>query len=327
MTKYVKQIATAFLCFLFVVALNFFLPRLLPGDPVAYLTGFDESEISKAQYDYYYNALHLGDGTAKQFGYYLKSLFDGSLGYSYKHEATVASLIGERLSASLQITLPAVLISLLLGLVRGLNCAYKKGGLSDKISSVALIVLNAVPSFAIALILIITLCFQGRLFPYMGLSSPDVTKGGIEFFADRIYHLILPILTVVLSSLPSRFMLVRNTAAKFADDKSVLYAKERGLSDRKIKYGYVFRNTAQSYIAAAGIGVGSCIGGAVVVENVFSVNGVGSLLTSAVYTLDYPLMQGVLFITVSAIVACVIFSDFICILIDPRSRKKGGKNE
>lgn len=326
MKKYVKQIITALVCFLFVVALDFFLPRLLPGDPVAYLTGFEEDEISEAQYDYYYSALHLGDSTAAQFGYYIKSLFDGTQGYSYKNDCTVSSLITERLPYSLQITLPATIISLLLGLIWGLNCGCKRSGAADKASGTFMIILNAVPSFAIALVLVIVLCFNLRLFPYMGLSSPDVTRGGAEFFIDRVYHLVLPILTVVLSSLPSRFMLVRNVAARFVDDKSVLYARERGLSERKIKFGYVFKNVAQPYIAAAGVSLGACIGGSVVVENVFSINGVGSLLLSAVYTLDYPLMQGVLFVTVSAIIAAVIISDIVCILIDPRVRK-GGKNE
>lgn len=321
MKKYLKHIITAFVCFLFIVVLNFALPRLLPGNPIAYLTGFDEEEMSSDLYNYYYHALHLDKNIFVQFGFYLKSLFDGTLGYSYKKERVVSAIISERIGVSLQITIPAVLISLIIGLFWGVHSGYKKDSSFDKISTTSLIVENSIPSFAIALVLIITLCFQTQLFPYSGLNSVDVKIGTIQYFFDRIYHLILPILTIVLATLPSRYLLVRNTTAQFADDKSVLYAKQRGLSDRKIKYDYMLKNTIQPYISMIGTSIGSCIGGNIIVENIFSINGVGGLLNSAIYTLDYPLMQGILFVTSFFMIICVILSDLICIIIDPKIKK------
>ncbi len=85
----------ALVCFLLVVVLNFFLPRLLPGNPVAYLTGFSEQDVTPAQVAFYEDALHLNKPLAAQFGYYLRSLLDGTLGYSYKKDAAVSALIGE----------------------------------------------------------------------------------------------------------------------------------------------------------------------------------------------------------------------------------------
>ena len=84
-------------CFLLVVVLNFFLPRLLPGNPVAYLTGFSEQDMTPAQVAFYEDALHLNKPLAMQFGYYLRSLLDGTLGYSYKKDAAVSALIGEKI--------------------------------------------------------------------------------------------------------------------------------------------------------------------------------------------------------------------------------------
>lgn len=94
MKKYRKNLILALVCFLIVIVLNFFLPRLLPGNPIAYLTGFSEEDMTPAQVAYYRQALHLDKPVFVQFGYYLRSLADGTLGYSYKKEATVSTLIG-----------------------------------------------------------------------------------------------------------------------------------------------------------------------------------------------------------------------------------------
>lgn len=322
MKKYLKHILIALICFLLIVVINFALPRLLPGNPIGYLTGFEEEGMSQEKYNFYYHALHLNENIFVQFKYYLISLFDGSLGYSFKKETVVSSLIGERIGYSLQITLPAIIISIILGLIWGINCGYKKNKRLDKVSTPLLIIQNAIPSFMIALILVIVCCFKNKWFQYMGLTSGDYIEGTSAYFWDRIYHLILPITTLVVASLPARFLLVRNISAKFADDKSILYAKQRGLNDTKIKYKYLLPNIAQPFITMVGASIGSCVGGSIIVENVFSINGVGNLLNEAVYTLDYPLMQGLLFVTTFIMIICVILSDIFCIIIDPRVRKE-----
>ena len=135
MKKYRKNLILALVCFLIVIVLNFFLPRLLPGNPIAYLTGFSEEDMTPAQAAYYRQALHLDEPVFAQFGHYLRSLFDGTLGYSYKKETTVSALIGQRLGYTLQITLPAVVLSTALGLLWGLHCGYKKGSVLDKLST------------------------------------------------------------------------------------------------------------------------------------------------------------------------------------------------
>lgn len=322
MKKYLKHILTAFICFLFILILNFALPRLLPGSPIGYLTGFEEEGMSKEKYEFYYHALHLDENIFKQFLYYLKSIFDGTLGYSYKKEEVVATLIKSVLSNSLQIMLPATIISLSLGLILGLRFGYKKDKLGDKLSTTLFIIQNTMPSFMIGLCLIILFCFKNRWFPYVGITSGSYLKGTFAYFKDKIYHLVLPITTLVLATFPARYLLVRNMAAKFSDDKSILYAKERGLNDITIRWKYLFLNIIYPFITMCGLSIGTCIGGSIVVENIFSINGVGSLLNQAIYTLDYPLMQGILFITTTSMIIMVILSDLICIILDPKIRKE-----
>ena len=324
MKKYGKNLILALVCFLIVVALNFFLPRLLPGNPIAYLTGFSEEDMTPAQVTYYRQALHLDKPVSVQFGYYLRSLLDGTLGYSYKKEAAVSALIGQRLGYTLQITLPAVFLSTLLGLLWGLHCGYRKGSTFEKLSTTFQIIVNTMPTFLIALVLMILFCFRQRWFPYTGLNSAGAVPGTIGYLRDRVHHLILPILTLTIASAPSRYLLMRNTVSQVTEEKYVLYAKERGLSDRKIKFGYILKNVAQPFITMVGMSVSTCIGGSLVVENIFSIGGMGELLSDAVYTLDYPLMQGILFVTTAIMTISIVATDLICILIDPKVRLGGG---
>ena len=323
MKKYGKNLILALVCFLIVVALNFFLPRLLPGNPIAYLTGFSEEDMTPAQVAYYRQALHLDKPVSVQFGYYLRSLLDGTLGYSYKKEAAVSALIDQRLGYTLQITLPAVFLSTLLGLLWGLHCGYRKGSTFEKLSTTVQIIVNTMPTFLIALVLMILFCFRQRWFPYTGLNSAGAVPGTIGYLRDRVHHLILPVLTLTIASAPSRYLLMRNTVSQVTEEKYVLYAKERGLSDRKIKFGYILKNIAQPFITMVGMSVSTCIGGSLVVENIFSIGGMGELLSDAVYTLDYPLMQGILFVTTAIMTISIVATDLVCILIDPKVRLGG----
>ena len=323
MKKYGKNLILALVCFLIVVALNFFLPRLLPGNPIAYLTGFSEEDMTPAQVTYYRQALHLDKSVSVQFGYYLRSLLDGTLGYSYKKEAAVSALIDQRLGYTLQITLPAVFLSTLLGLLWGLHCGYRKGSTFEKLSTTVQIIVNTMPTFLIALVLMILFCFRQRWFPYTGLNSAGAVPGTIGYLRDRVHHLILPVLTLTIASAPSRYLLMRNTVSQVTEEKYVLFAKERGLSDRKIKFGYILKNVAQPFITMAGMSVSTCIGGSLVVENIFSIGGMGELLSDAVYTLDYPLMQGILFVTTAIMTISIVATDLVCILIDPKVRLGG----
>ena len=235
MKDYRKNMRLALVCFLLVVVLNFFLPRLLPGNPVAYLTGFSEQDMTPAQVAFYEDALHLNKSLPVQFGYYLRSLLNGTLGYSYKKDAAVSALIGEKIGYTLQITVPAVLLSAGIGLLWGLRCGYKKDSLADRLSTTVLIILNAVPTFLIGLGLMIVFCFQNRWLPYTGLNSPEAVRGTAGYVWDRVLHLLLPVGTLTLAALPSRYLLVRNMAASASDGKDILYAKQRGLPDRVIR--------------------------------------------------------------------------------------------
>ena len=108
-----------------------------------------------------------------------------------------------------------------------------------------------------------------------------------------------------------------------SDGKDILYAKQRGLPDSVIRRDYLLRSIAQPFLTMLGMSVSLCVGGSVVIEKIFSIGGMGSLLTEAVYTLDYPLMQGILFVTTCIMVLAILLTDFLCLLLDPKRRLEG----
>ena len=138
-----------------------------------------------------------------------------------------------------------------------------------------------------------------------------------------IAKIICAAMALTLAALPSRYLLVRNMAAEASDGKDILYAKQRGLSDSAIRREYLLLSIVQPFLTMLGMSVSLCVGGSVVIEKIFSIGGMGSLLTEAVYTLDYPLMQGILFVTTCIMVLSILLTDFLCLLLDPKRRLEG----
>lgn len=309
------SVKRALFCFVLIIIINFLLPRMMKGNPISYLTGLDE-ELTSVQIEYYEKALHLDESLFKQFLYYLKSIFDGTLGYSFQKNSTVSTLIFERLKVTLLLVLPSAIIATIIGLSFGLKAGFE-GPKTDKVLTPIMIIINSFPLFLISLLLILFFAFDLKLLPYSGLASTKNSN-----FLDLVRHLILPISTITIGLLPSRYLLVRNMTQKIAKSRCILYQRERGLGNNKIRYFYILPELLTTFLTNVGLSIGSGIAGSVVVESIFSINGMGRLLTQAVYTLDYPLMYGILFVTSLAMLISIIIVDILSFLLDPRQRRK-----
>ena len=322
MKKYLRHILIALTAFLAILVVNFALPRMLPGDPVFLLTGFDSEVLSQELYDSYYTALGLDQPLSRQFADYLADVFGGGLGFSYRLNSDIASLIGERLPATLQIVLPALIISTLLAMGAGLAAARKPRGITDTVMTTGAALLGAVPTFLAGMILVVVFSFGLGWLPYGNLSSPGMDVGTIEGLFDRIAHLILPIATLVLATTPPKFMMLRAGAEKASEEKYVLYARSRGVEGTRLSFRHVFPNVGQPFLAMTGLNFGAMLGGSVVVETVFSVNGMGLLVSQAVSDLDYPVLQGCLTVISAFILGVTVLTDLLLLLADPAARRK-----
>ena len=316
--KLLREILIIFVSFLVILLFNFLLPRLLPGDPVSNLIGIDLEYIPKEQYDFYYKSLGLDKNIFEQFFIYLGSLFNGTLGYSYQYNSNVSNLIGEYLPATLQITLPAFLISSIIALSLGLYLAYKKNTPKDRIVMGLTIGINSFPSFLIGILLLIIFAFSLNWFPTNGLSSYSTNIP----FLDRLWHLVLPVTALVLVLTPSKVLQVRNSASEEMKEKYVLYLKTSGVKYHTLMYKHVLSNSFQPYLTMIGLTFASSFSGSIIIENIFSIKGMGYLLVKAIRDLDYPTIQGCLFVTSLILLGSILLIDLLCYFLDPKLRRK-----
>ena len=322
----IRRIISSIICLFVVILINFFLPRIMPGNPVLMLTGQDESSMSDEKMKEYETKLGLDKPLWQQFGDYLSGLIQGDLGFSYHNNDSVSNLLKKRISSTLMIAIPALILSSLLALVLGIIMGYRKNTRLDSGVTTGFIILDAVPTFLLAMMLVTVFSFQLDIFPLGGLTSTNTPSGGFLSFWDHVWHLILPVLTVTLVSPPNKYLLIRNSVAVAKEEKYVIYAKARGLSINRIRFIHIFKNVCQSFIAMVGLNLGFLISGSMITEVIFSINGMGSLIYDAAVFRDYPTLQGCFFFIALLVIVGNILTDIICILVDPRQRF-GANNE
>jgi len=293
----------------------------MPGDPLGHLIGADENTtISKEQYDEYYVRLGLDKSMGEQFLDYVDDVFHGRLGYSIHYGRDVGDVIGEKIPRTLQIALPAWIISALLAFWLGTLAGYKRHKPFDGIMTGAMVTADTVPTFLMAMVLLIVFAYELKLLPLGSLNSPIIPDNPLGAFADRLQHLILPVATIVLASTPKKYIMMRNVTAKAVDEKYIVYARARGLSQSAVLCRHVFPNVGQPFISMLGTSFGKILSGSIVVEMIFSIDGMGMLVNRAIGDMDYPMLQASLMIIAFSVVISNLIADIICLLIDPKQR-------
>ncbi len=315
-----KKLVISLLCLVFITLFNFALPRLMPGDTVLMLVGMDEEMVSDAEYAHYAERLGVNDPLPVQFWRYLKGILTGDLGYSYHHNAPISELIAARLPNTLQITLPAILLSSAAAMVLGCLMGMRRGSPVERGVTGLQILADALPSFLLGLLLLALFAFRLGWLPMGALSSVRPPQGALAAFWDRVLHLILPVTTLVIGSTPAKYLMVCNMVARQKDEKYVLYARSRGLSDARIAFGHIFPNICQPFLTMIGMNIGFIVSGSLVIENIFSIKGMGALISTAITARDYPVLQGCLFVSALVIVAANLLTDLVCVAVDPKVR-------
>ena len=255
----------------------------------------------------------------------MSSLFHGYLGVSfYYYPATVVSIIGSHLPWTLFLLGTATIISVFVGVSIATYIGWRLGGKSDSIISSIAISLGSLPFFWLGLIFQIVfglmIVINGHhLFPIAHAFSADVYPGlTFSFISSVLWHSTLPLITLVLISFPGFTLLMRNTISTIINDDYVQMARAKGLRTWRIKKMYVNRNARLPIATSVALAFGSIVGGAFLVEVVFSYPGIGYMLYEAVTTSDFPLIDGIfLIITITVIIANFIV-DLLYAFLDPR---------
>lgn len=313
-----KSLIFSIVALVAIFVVNFFLPRLMPGDPLGNLIGADEGVMTKEEYDALYHEMGLDLPLGKQFKNYVSALFKGDWGYSYHRGADVGSIIVKNIPRTLQITLPAWILSAVLACWLGLVAGNAKSKIKDVTISGGMMIVDAVPTFLFAIILLILFAFQWDILPSGGLNSPNPDNVAV----DRLQHLILPVLTLVIVSTPKKYLLVRNQSASIQEEPYMTCARAKGLSNARLEFVHAFPNISTAFISMLGTSFGHMIAGSIVIEKVFSIDGVGMLVNRAISDKDFPMLQGALFVIAISVIASNFIADVIASLCEPRQRRQ-----
>ena len=312
-----RRATQALLVVLAVSLMNFALVRLAPGDPAAVLAG-----QSGAADEQYLNDLREEFGLDQpiyvQLGVYYSQLFQWDLGYSYRQQQPVLSLILERLPDTLLLTTSAFIISVFAGVWAGAVAANRRGRWPDyAISSVAML-LYASPIFFTGLMLILVFSVTLGWFPAFGSQTIGAEYGPLRSLLDRLQYLVLPAATLSLLYAATYMRLARTSVLDVLTQDFVKTARSKGLPPSRIMRAHVLRNAVLPIITVAGMQAGHLVGGAVVVETVFAWPGIGRLAFEALLQRDYPVMMGVFLVTSILVVFFNIVTDISYRLFDPR---------
>ena len=316
-----RNVVTYIIAFLLILALNFLLPRMLPGDPLMAIYGNEALIAMTPELEaHLVERFALDQPLWQQFGAYLAALVQGDAGYSYYYNSPVLSVVLGRLPWTLLLVGTALILSTLLGIVLGIESGWRRGTRRDKSLLAGLMAVSGFPDFFLGILLLIGFGMTLGIFPLSGAITPYSGLSGAPLVLDVLHHLFLPAAALTLGYLGASYLLTRNTMITVLKNPYMLVARAKGLHDRKIRYRHAGRNALLPVITRTGIQLGRMVTGAIFVEIVFAYPGLGYLTYEALLARDYPILQGVLLIAAVSVLIANFLVDLSYPRLDPRIR-------
>ncbi|MFL9876905.1 ABC transporter permease [Herbaspirillum rhizosphaerae] len=302
-----------------VAVINFFLLRLAPGDAAQVLAG--EAGAATPEYMAALRAqFGLDQPLLVQFGKYLLNLAHFNLGYSFRHGMPVAQLIGERVPATLLLMGASILFAVVAGATLGAIAAYRAGKIADVVISTLALVFFATPLFWIGLMLVVVFSVWLDWLPVGGMFTIEAGYTGWAHIVDVARHLVLPAVTLGLFYMAVYTRLMRATMVEVRRQDFVRTAVAKGARPPRVLFAHVLRNALLPLVTMLGVQVSSIIGGAVLVETVFSWPGLGRLAFEALFQRDFNLLLGILLCSSIVVIVVNWVVDFVYTRLDPRIR-------
>ncbi len=318
----VGKIVSSVGALLFVTVFNFFLFRVLPGDPAKALTrnhAVSADQIAKIREQF-----GLDDPIWLQFLKYLRSLFTGDMGISFKYRQPVTTVIADHMWPTLLLVGTSTILCTIIGVWIGIRAAWHRDGVFDRVSTGATLILYAMPEFWLGLILILVFA-QGAgpipgIFPTSGLQTPGLDPLSIEGILDTAKHLVLPVATLTLGYLAEYSLVMRSSLLDEMGSDYLTTARAKGLRDSDVRKRHAVPNALLPSFTLIILNLGFVVGGAITVETVFSIPGLGLLTYDALGVPDFPLMQGLFLLFSGSVILANLVADLTYPRLDPRVR-------
>lgn len=305
------QILTLIAIVFAATALTFAVTEILPGDAAVAILGdtATEAEIQSLRQE-----LGLERPLVVRYADWLGNAMTGDLGRSYRTRESIAVMIGQRLPVTIELIILTQIIALGLAVPAGIIAAYRnRSGIDHALGSVSIGLLST-PAFVIGIGLIYTLSVALGWFPASGYVRPS------DGILDNLHSMILPALTLALAEFPVYMRLLRADMIATLQQDFILVARAKGLGVRDILIGHALRPSSLSLVTVIGINLGRLVGGAVIIETLFAIPGIGQMLVNAVYQHDHFAIQGVVLVVATGFVLINIAVDMAYALLDPRVR-------
>lgn len=312
MLKYaLKRLLMTIPTFLIVAVFVFTLMRLVPGDPAAVMVGdLDDPYVLEEMR----RNLGLDEPIPKQFAIWFGNLLQGELGQSIMTGEPVREAMISRFGVTGQIVILSVLLAVLIAIPAGLVAAWRQNSKLDVATMLTVILCVSVPSFWVGILLILVFGVQLQWLPTIGYVS--VT----ENFATGIRYLILPVFALLLGEMASLTRMMRSSTIEVLRLEYITHARAKGLPESTVLWRHALPNAFAPVLTLLGLMLGSLLGGAVVIETVFTLPGLGRFLVDGIYARDYPVVQGTLLLVAGIYVLSNLTVDLLYPVFDPRVR-------
>jgi peptide/nickel transport system permease protein len=306
----VIQLVVVLLCVSF---FSFGLLSLAPGDPVVAIVGFG----SPQQLAVVRHQLHFDRPFLVQYWSWLSGVLHGDLGNQYfgpSGRGKVSTALGHALPVSLQLMLYSMILTILIAIPLGVFAAYRSGTRTDKVINMGAFASIALPDFALALILSYWVGVKLHWLPSQGYEYPS------HDFVSHLKHMALPAISLAVAQIAAYMRLLRSDMIATLQEDFTLMAKAKGITNRRVLWRHALRPSSLTLLTVAGLNVGALIGGTVVIEVIFGLPGMGTLLYQAIAERQYVMLQSLVVVIAVAYVLVNIFIDILYTVLDPRLR-------
>jgi peptide/nickel transport system permease protein len=308
-----RRALLALLALFGVIVLVFVMVRLVPGDVVTSLVGL-EGNVTKERLVELRRLFGLDLPIHVQFAQWFGALLTGDMGMSLRTGRPIATDIALRFPVTLQLSVMALAIALLMAVPLGVVAATRRGTVWDYVASLFALIGLAAPNFWLAILLILLFSLQWRVLPPTGFVLFS------ENPLENLRHMILPSVALGLSLAAATARITRSTLLEVLGLDYVRTARAKGVSERVVIYRHAMRNALIPVVTVVGLQVGALLGGAVIIEEIFGLPGVGRFALEGINLRDYPVVQGAVLVVSAAFVFVNLAVDLLYATIDPRVR-------